>query len=339
MGKNISAADTLLRQWHMLKSLPRHPRRVTTAEFRRNLEIAGYHVTPRTIQRDLIELSTVFPLLADERARPFGWCWQANAAVFDLPNLSAQEALAFAMIEDYLKPLLPHALLGQLQPYFREARKRVTSDGPKSGSGSWLRKIAVVQPTQTLIPPKIDAAVQQAVTDALLHDRRLGVKYRRKGERELRGYVLNPLGLVQRGPVSYLLATVGAHEDPLLFALHRVQRATMLDDPAKPPKGFDLASYLTTTGASHFGAGRTIRLDAVFDAAAAEHLHETPLSEDQTITDLADGRVRVRATVLDTPQLRWWLLGIGEQVEVEGPASLRREFASMTAAMAAHYSE
>ncbi|MHB8493736.1 MAG: WYL domain-containing protein [Casimicrobiaceae bacterium] len=75
----------------------------------------------------------------------------------------------------------------------------------------------------------------------------------------------------------------------------------------------------------------------MFDAPAADHLQETPLSEDQTIEDAADGRVRVRASVLDTPQLRWWLLGIADGVEVVAPAALRREFAQMTAAMAAHY--
>lgn len=337
MGKNVSAADTLLRQWHMLKALPRHPRRATTAEIRRSLETAGYHVTPRTIQRDLIELSTVFPLHADERARPYGWSWQANAAVFDLPNLSAQEALAFAMVEDYLKPLLPSVLLGQLQPYFKEARKRLTGEGPKYGAGSWLGKIAAVQPTQALIPPKIDANVQTVVTDGLLHDRRVSIRYRRKGESELRSYVLNPLGLIQRGPISYLLATVGAYVDPLHFVLHRIERATLLDEPAGRPKGFVLASYLASTGAEHFGAGKTLRLDAVFDGPSADHLHETPLSEDQTMTELPDGRVRVRASVLDTPQLRWWLLGIGQHVEVTGPASLRREFAATTAAMAARY--
>jgi len=337
MGKNASAADTLLRQWHMLRALPRQPRCATTAEIRRSLETAGFSVTPRTIQRDLMELSSVFPVHADERARPYGWSWQANAAVFDLPNLSTQEALAFAMVEDYLKPLLPHALLGQLQPYFKEARKRLTSDAPRRGSGSWLGKIAVVQPTQALIPPKIDAAVQQAVTDALLHDRRLDAKYRRKGERESRGYVLNPLGLVQRGPVSYLLATVGAYDDPLLFALHRFSAASMLDDPVARPKGFDLAGYLAASGALHFGAGKTIRLEAVFDNAAAEHLHETPLSADQTVTDLGDGRVRVHASVLDTPQLKWWLLGLGAGVEVTAPAALRRWFVQTSRAVAAKY--
>lgn len=60
-------------------------------------------------------------------------------------------------------------------------------------------------------------------------------------------------------------------------------------------------------------------------ATAAEHLYETPLSMDQVITpDKQDGWVRVEATIRDTSQLRWWLLGFGEQVQVLRPSSLRR---------------
>lgn len=337
MGRNVSAADTLLRQWHMLKALPRHPRRVTTGELRASLEAAGFRVTPRTIQRDLLELSAVFPVHADERARPFGWSWAADAPVFDLPGLSTQEALAFAMVDEYLEPLLPHALLGQLEPYFRQARRRLAGHEAIHRGGRWLGKIAVVQPTQALIPPKVDAKVQQAVTDGLLRDRRLEARYRRKGERAWREYELNPLGLVQRGPVTYLIATVGRYDDPLLFTLHRFKSVMILDEPARRPKGFELASYLGSTGALHYGKGGKIRLDAWFDAANADHLFETPLAADQSIRAGDDGRMRVRATILDTPQLRWWLLGLGPHVEIVGPASLRREFAAATAAMAARY--
>ena len=71
--------------------------------------------------------------------------------------------------------------------------------------------------------------------------------------------------------------------------------------------------------------------------ASLDHLHETPLAEDQRIGDEADGRVRVRATVADTPQLRWWLLGFGDAVSVQAPAELRQWFAQTAAAMAASY--
>lgn len=33
----------------------------------------------RTIQRDLLELAEVFPIVADERAKPYGWRWSDDA--------------------------------------------------------------------------------------------------------------------------------------------------------------------------------------------------------------------------------------------------------------------
>jgi predicted DNA-binding transcriptional regulator YafY len=333
MGKNKSAADTLLRQWHMLRVIPRHPRRITVREIQARLEAESFAVTARTVQRDLMELSNAFPLVSDEREKPYGWSWQARAPVFDLPNLSNHEALAFAMVEDYLRPLLPRALLDQLQPYFAVAHKRMASERGARGNASWLGKVGVVQPTQALIPPKVDARVQGAVTDALLDDRRLDASYRRKGEREPRRYSLNPLALIQRGPVTYLLATVSDYDDVLMFALHRFERVSIADGKARRPKGFELTSYLKA-GWAHYGTGKTINLDALFSAAVAEHLQETPLSEDQRATG-AEGRVRLRATVADTPQLRWWLLAFGNAVQVLGPATLRRWFAETTSAMAA----
>ena len=336
MGKNKSAADTLLRQWHMLRRVPRHPRKATVSEIGATLSTAGFEVSARTLQRDLIELSEFFPLVSDERERPYGWSWQANAAAFDLPNLSNQEALAFAMIENYLRPLLPHALLDQLKPYFTTARKRLAAETPKRGSASWLSKIAVVQPTQTLIPPKIDAMAQAVITDALLHDHRVRMKYRRKGERAAVEYVFSPLGLVQRGPISYVLGSIADYDDVRTFALHRVQRATMLEDAVKPPKSFSLERSIES-GVLHFGAGERIDLDAIFDATAAEHLQETPLTEDQKLTPVGKDRVRLQATVVDTPQLRWWLLAFGDGVEVKAPVALRAAFAKVASTMAAAY--
>lgn len=336
MSRNQSAADTVLRQWTMLRALPRHPRRISVPELRARLDAAGHAVTARTLQRDLIELSAVFPLRLDDRSKPFGWSWDAHAPVFDLPNLSTGEALAFAMVEDYLKPLLPGVLIDQLRPYFATARKCLGTAAPRRAGRSWLDKIAVVQPTQALLPPSIAAHVQTTVTNALMHDRQLRVEYRRKGQREVWGYTLNPLGLVQRGPVSYLVASVGQHQDALLFALHRFERAHMLDEAAVRPPDFRLANHLAT-GALDFARGKAIRLEVEFARAAVEHLLETPLSKDQTVRPAHDGRSRVTATVMDTPQLRWWLLAFGAEVEVIKPRALRAWFAQQASASAAHY--
>ena len=47
----------------------------------------------------------------------------------------------------------------------------------------------------------------------------------------------------------------------------------------------------------------------------------------------------VTATVPDTSQLRWWLLGFGGEVEVLKPGSLRRKIADAARAMARRYKQ
>jgi predicted DNA-binding transcriptional regulator YafY len=110
----------------------------------------------------------------------------------------------------------------------------------------------------------------------------------------------------------------------------------LLDDEVVRPKGFDLNEYVQS-GALDFGTGKKVRIEALFVDGAAEHLHETPLSDDQTIVAANEGWVKVSATVNDTPQLAWWLLAFGEQVEVLKPASLRKNMAMSAVAMAKNY--
>lgn len=70
---------TILRQWRILLMLPRPPRRIDTATIESRLRGHGVEVHRRTIQRDLNELCDVFPIVADERAKPYGWRWADDA--------------------------------------------------------------------------------------------------------------------------------------------------------------------------------------------------------------------------------------------------------------------
>jgi predicted DNA-binding transcriptional regulator YafY len=59
----------------LLTLLPTRPRRVDTATLEERLRSRGLAIHRRTIQRDLVELATVFPIVADERSKPYGWRW------------------------------------------------------------------------------------------------------------------------------------------------------------------------------------------------------------------------------------------------------------------------
>ena len=328
---------SLLRQWNMLRLLPRTPGKIAVRELCDRLRDMDFQVTERTIQRDLIELATVFPLTVDDRNKPFGWSWQKDAASFDLPGLSLPEALTLTLVEQHLGNHLPPNTIAALQPYFQSAARALSSVNGATLSKAWLNKVRSIPPAQPLLPPSLDLECQQTVYLALLHDRQLTLHYKKRDAPAAAVYAaVHPLGIVERCGLIYLVCMFADYDDVRTIALHRVQKAEMRYDDARKKSDFNLDAYIAS---GQFGviAGAPITLRATFSRVAGEHLFETPLSSDQMLSATTDGRLQLVASVPNTRSLVWWLLGFGDGVEVQEPAELRAEMASIATKMAAAY--
>lgn len=328
--------DALLRQWFMLRQVPRYPRKITVQRLRQVLADEGYSITDRSLQRDLNELSGSFAIVCDDSEKPYGWSWQKDAPSFDLPGLTAAEALTLVMAEQHMHHLLPAPMLDQLRPYFRAAREKLDADPALHRSRRWIDKVRSVPAAQPLLAPTIGAGVQDAVTDALLHERQLDIRYRHRAERTYKQARVHPLALVQRGPVLYLSCRFFDYEDVRTLPLHRIESAQAREEAARYPAQFSLDEQIEM-GEWAFGSGKKIKLEAIFNADHGEHLYETPLSKNQTIEARPDGRLLVTATVADTPQLKWWLFGFGSGVKVVMPKNLQRAMRKEVLAMAVSY--
>lgn len=317
--------ETVRRQWAMLQAIPRHPRKVTAHQLADALASDGYRVTKRTIERDLVALSEWFPLRRDDRSVPNGWSWNAQAPRIAVPGMSNDEALTFAMVERHLEQSLPTATVQHLKPYFDEARQHLRALPSARRARDWLSKIRSIPPSQPLIPPVVNPSVQHAVYEALLNDECLSMQYRKRERSKTTLYPeVHPLALVQRGPVIYLHAALGDRPGQPLrtFALHRVVEVAATGKPAARPPEYDLDREIAL-GTWGFGAGKEITLEALFSPDRAAHLYETPLAPKQELRELASGWHRLKTRVVDSPQLVWWLLGFGDQVEVLRPKRLR----------------
>lgn len=329
--------DTLLRQWQMLRLIPRHPQKISARDLLEKLKSEQFDVAKRTVERDLLSLSDKFPLVSDERERPYGWSWQKNAPLFSLPGLSHTEALTLAMVEQHLNTLLPSSTLQQLQPYFDAAKQHLDNNQQGDHARSWLNKVRTVPPSQPLLPPAIKPAVQQVVYEALLADRQLNIKYLKRDQTKAVEYRIHPLAAIQRGPITYLCCRFGDYEDLRTLAVHRIQAATLLEEASVVPTGFSIDAVIEG-GTFGFGSGKLITLVVHFYDGAGDHLYETPLAQGQTLTTLEQGSVRLAATVPDTQQLGWWLLGFGDGAEVIEPKALRERMASNIQRMQGRYS-
>jgi len=329
--------DALLRQWTLLKLIPRAPRTADVGHLLSQLQDAGYTITRRQLQRDLNTLSTLFPLEADDRGIPYGWSWTKDAPAFDLPAMDGPTALMVKLVEQFIPQLLPPNLADYLQPWFRRA-DTVLSEHAAPTLGHWLEHVRVVPREMPLLAPKIDETVARTVYQALLDGKRFTADYasRSSPSPDPREYVLSPLGLVARGNLLYLVCTLWDYTDVRQLAMHRICRATPTDTAVTQPPDFNLDRYIAE-GEFHYPVGPEIKLEARFHRGAAAHLYETPLSTDQTITDVDADHVLVTATVRDTEQLHWWLLGFGSLVTVVSPAGLKAEFAEDLACASRSY--
>lgn len=329
--------QSLLRQWHMLRMVPRAPVRITAKDLHARLSAAGFPVAKRTVERDLQELSSVFPIEMDSRDKPFGWSWLRDASSFDLPGLTLPEALTLTLVEQHLRHQLPPSAADALRPHFVSAARALSAVADDVPARAWLGKVRSIPPQQPLLAPRLDDECQRHVYLALMQDRQLCLHYRKRDAEQATVYkVVHPVAIVQRGGVIYLACMFGDYEDVRTIALHRVARAEVLYEPARRKDGFDIDAYIAS---GQFGVitGAPIDLRAVFTREAGEHLYETPLSADQVLQVDADGRLHLSASVPNTRALVWWLLGFGDGVVVQEPAALRAELANTVARMAAAY--
>ena len=306
----------------ILKRLPTRGAGISARELTDWLTDEGFEVSKRTVERDLSALAVHFQLVYNDKSVPYGWRWMSDA-VTEFPALTVADAMSLHLVEDLLAPLLPAALLDSLRPRFRQARKKLDSLAKEHPNSRWLDKVRHVPPTLPLLPPKIADGVLATVQEGLLTDRQLEIAYQRPGDEEAMALRLHPLGLVQRGPVTYLVATAFTYTDVRLYAVHRITRASVQTEPAHRPDGFSLDEYIAQ-GALQFGDGRTIRLKARVSPWLADILTETPLTADQRL-ERAGEEVRLTATITDSWQLRWWILSQGQGITVLEPEALRKE--------------
>ncbi|EIC19898.1 helix-turn-helix transcriptional regulator [Thiorhodovibrio frisius] len=202
------------------------------------------------------------------------------------------------------------------------------------------QRLRMLPDTLRLVPADVKPKVLKAVITALCEQRTLKVLYQNNaGERSQPR--LHPQALVQRGPVTYLLALKNKEPEPVRFyALHRLIQARVEDDTARAAEHFDLDQAIEQ-GRIDFGRGEMIELDLRVRGYLDAVLRDCPLSEGQRLQDEpedSDFSLRLWAQIPSSGALLRWLLAGGDNLEVVAPESLRQVLVTQTAKMAAIYS-
>ncbi|MCK0745731.1 helix-turn-helix transcriptional regulator [Chromohalobacter nigrandesensis] len=317
--------DTLFRYLTLLQLIPRSPGRIATPVLLEKLRERGFMVDTRSLQRDLRDkLALHFPLICDDTQKPFRWYFdrqfQSNLPALDLPS-----ALTLVLAEEYLKGILPPVVLGQLSPQFADAH-RLLDDLEGNSLSQWRKRVRAIPNGKALLPASVDASIWQGVTQALLENKAIEVRYLSRSREEYKILTLHPQGLVSRHSVTYIVATVDNYSDLRQFALHRIHQATNSQIPWRETPGFDLDAYIADGAFGYRQSRDDVHLIANVAPQVAWLLTETPLASEQELTPLPHSQwQRLSVELPDDQQTLWWLKGMGANVEVLEPCAWREE--------------
>jgi predicted DNA-binding transcriptional regulator YafY len=289
-------------------------------------------VSMRTVHRDMEALSAAgVPVYALRGARG-GWQleegWRTR-----VPGLDASELRALLMAQP--RSLGDARLVGAAE----RALEKLLASLPaalRDEAASMRRRLHV--DTTGWWGATEDLSKLPLVQEAVATDRKLRIVYEaaRPGRTERAARVVDPLGLVVKGGVWYLVA--GTADGLRTYRISRIEDAAVLGERCARPAAFDLAAYWkSSTEELRQGRGRyaaTLRLapSAVSSFERWRPSRSVPLEDDPVDGDRWATR---RVHFDDEEQACFVVLGFGSRAEVVAPPSLRERVAAEVDRMAA----
>ncbi len=300
--------------------------RVTAGELAERLE-----VSPRTIHRDMEALSAAGIPVAAERGIGGGW-FLLDGYETNLTGLNEAEIKTLFLSQ-------PDRLLGDL--------------GLRQAAEAALIKLLAALPTMyrrdaEFVRQRIhvdatgwrryeeDISCLPTLQEAIWQERKLSMIYQRS-DRTAVERLVDPLGLVAKGNVWYLVAAVEG--EVRTYRVSRVQEARMTEQRCTRPPGFDLAAHWEESKA-RFVAGlprypATVRVaPAVLPRLRSRWRYARIEQEDPPD---AEGWVKLSVQFETEEEAYAYVLSCGPQVEVLEPPALREQVISLAERIVALY--
>lgn len=311
------AVDQLERQWSIINTLCR--RNKTTA-----IELAQeYHVSERTIRRDLDKLSRVFPVVDHTDGRRKYWSLidgfrNVPPIVFFLTELYAiQEGTRFlkSLGEPFLRPTLESI----------SHKIKATFDQGKVESLKNLRKVFAVNLSGAKDYSKQRGFLSQIFT-AAAKQQQVEIGYQGLKDKKAIIRKVDSYKLWYRDGGTYLVGLCHLRNQVRMFSVDRITVVNFTDHYFLTPKDFDFEEYVENA----FGVmiEDPVHVKVRFVPEIARYIEEREWHPSQKIRKYKDGSLLFEATVGGTLEIKRWVLSFGPQAQVLEPEELVEEIRS-----------
>jgi predicted DNA-binding transcriptional regulator YafY len=175
-----------------------------------------------------------------------------------------------------------------------------------------------------------------ALQAALWQDRKVQLLYQRGDETTVER-IVDPLGLVVKGRVWYLVAAVD--DEIRTYRVSRIQHAKLTDHPCVRPAGFDLATHWEQSVVEYKTSIPRYPASLRVDPALLPHIRTVWRYARLERIDEPDvnGWVKLEITYEGEADICQNVLSCGPQVEVLGPPALRERVRTLALSVVALY--
>jgi len=186
--------------------------------------------------------------------------------------------------------------------------------------------------------PRITALIENVIAcliEAMLRKRRCQLEYRTPSRAVSKTYDFDPYRLLFVGGGLYVIGRVPKHAGTATLAVDRILSVVLSNTEFQLDPKFDPQKRRRDA----FGVSCEDPVNVIlrFRADQAPYVRERLWHPSQNLTDLSDGAVELAFRAGGPFEIRRWILGWGDAVEVVSPDALRKEPHQMLKSATANY--
>lgn len=274
-------------------------------------------VCPKTIQRDIEFMRDQLDLPIEYDAERHGFFYSRAVAAFPTMQVTEGELVALAVAQKALEQYRGTPFERPLAAAFQ----KLTDGLSEKISFSWTHVEGSVSFRQagTTVP---DLRLFERLGEAVLRSQEIEFDYLKPGADRHERRRVQPYHVACIDGQWYLFAQDLVREGIRTFALTRMRALRNLGKPFNRPLGFSIEALLAASfGVFHGGKSQVVRLR--FSRAVARFVMERRWHASQRVEAVDGGGCELTMRVMDSPELRRWILSWGAEAEVLAPVGLR----------------
>lgn len=331
-----SDKSSFTRIFYLYSLLPTcHAKPVTTTQLSVLMKESGYHVSRRTLERDLRKLSEIAGVDSERTAD--GNVWRhAGSKVTANALMAPPEALTMMVAEGMLSKVLPASSHRYLDNEIQKARHTLDSSNQFS---RWQKKLHFSTGETSATALNHDQELNEKIYDAVLKELQIEVMYQGYGRSEANLYELNPLAIMVRDHYIYLVATVvGYPEELKLFSFYRMHSVECQYSDIEKIEKSRLQAFIDSDTTRGFIDSQVYPIELKVRRYSYEWLKFNQLNHKQELSESdVDGWYTVTFEDHVTYELAGWILKQSFDVKVESPPLLKDFIIERLESALAHY--